>query len=87
MIVLARLLTSFFIQKARRGREQLHCTTWPDMKAPKDTKTLLDLFKYSKKTMLVNPGTILVHCSAGVGRTGTFIGLFKLIQDYQKKVS
>ena len=25
---------------------------------------------------------ILVHCSAGVGRTGTFIALYKLIEDY-----
>ena len=25
---------------------------------------------------------ILVHCSAGVGRTGTFIAVYKLIEDY-----
>ena len=24
-----------------------------------------------------------MHCSAGVGRTGTFIGLYKLIQDFR----
>jgi protein tyrosine phosphatase len=77
----------FFFPEDKRTVEQLHCTTWPDMEAPKDTKTLLDLFKYTEKSMLVNPGTILVHCSAGVGRTGTFIGLFKLIMDYQEKVS
>ena len=80
------MITFLYPEGKLRTVEQLHCTTWPDMEAPKDTKTLLDLFKYTEKTMLVNPGTILVHCSAGVGRTGTFIGLFKLIKDYQDKV-
>ena len=71
----------------QRKVEQHHCTTWPDMEAPKDTKTLLDLFDSTEETLLDNPGTVLVHCSAGVGRTGTYIGLFKLIQDYQNKVT
>ena len=29
-----------------------------------------------------NPEPILVHCSAGVGRTGTFIAVYKLIEDF-----
>eukprot|EP00092_Neocalanus_flemingeri_P105635 GFUD01135429.1.p1 GENE.GFUD01135429.1~~GFUD01135429.1.p1 ORF type:complete len:202 (-),score=73.98 GFUD01135429.1:99-668(-) len=71
----------------RKTVEQLQCTTWPDMEAPKDTKTLLDLFDFSEEILVDNPGTMLVHCSAGVGRTGTFIGLYKLIKDYQNQVA
>lgn len=46
---------------------------WPDQLAPVDAKPMLNLYKWVKK---INPkgSTILVHCSAGVGRTATFVG-------------
>ena len=62
---------------------QLHCEAWPDMEAPKDTKVLLDLFEEAEIVLDKNTdSTMMVHCSAGVGRTGTFIGLFKLAKDF-----
>ena len=52
------------------------------MEAPSSTSVLLDLIHHTNEVLDVEAGTILVHCSAGVGRTGTFIGLYKLINDF-----
>ncbi|KAF1756945.1 hypothetical protein GCK72_013400 [Caenorhabditis remanei] len=47
---------------------------WPDQLAPEDASPMIALYKWVKQ---VNPkGTpICVHCSAGVGRTATFVGI------------
>ena len=62
--------------------EQLQCTAWPDMEAPKETMALLDLYEFTEEILNNNPGGLLVHCSAGVGRTGTFLAVYKLWLDY-----
>uniref|UniRef100_A0A8C7KGE4 protein-tyrosine-phosphatase n=1 Tax=Oncorhynchus kisutch TaxID=8019 RepID=A0A8C7KGE4_ONCKI len=52
---------------------QLHFTNWPDFGVPFSP---IGMLKFLKKVKTVNPsyaGPIVVHCSAGVGRTGTFI--------------
>eukprot|EP00092_Neocalanus_flemingeri_P028210 GFUD01030634.1.p1 GENE.GFUD01030634.1~~GFUD01030634.1.p1 ORF type:complete len:437 (-),score=90.14 GFUD01030634.1:394-1647(-) len=60
--------------------DQLQCTAWKDMAAPDDTKILLDL-AYAIPALQDKQTPLLVHCSAGVGRTGTFVGFYKLIED------
>ncbi|XP_070193878.1 receptor-type tyrosine-protein phosphatase epsilon-like [Littorina saxatilis] len=61
--------------KARRVA-QYHYTTWPDHDIPKST-ALVDFWKtvnmVHKSQEKSSP--LLVHCSAGIGRTGTFIAL------------
>ena len=69
--------------------DHLHCEGWTETEVLNDTKVLLDLQDEAEYNLIKNPeAALLVHCSAGVGRTGTFIGLFKLIRDYRnRKVS
>ena len=66
--------------------EQVHCQKWPDLTAPKDSSVLLDMYEMVENLLEQSPGTLMVHCSAGVGRTGAFIGLYKLINDFKHTV-
>ncbi|XP_018616649.1 receptor-type tyrosine-protein phosphatase epsilon isoform X2 [Scleropages formosus] len=65
--------------KAPRLVTQLHFTSWPDFGVPFSP---IGMLKFLKKVKAVNPsyaGPIVVHCSAGVGRTGTFIVIDAMI--------
>ena len=54
--------------------EQVHCHNWPDLQAPKDTSVLLDMFEMVEELLLESPGTLLVHCSAGLEELGHLLG-------------
>uniref|UniRef100_A0A8C3A182 Receptor-type tyrosine-protein phosphatase epsilon n=1 Tax=Cyclopterus lumpus TaxID=8103 RepID=A0A8C3A182_CYCLU len=65
--------------KTPRLVTQLHFTSWPDFGVPFSP---IGMLKFLKKVKVVNPpfaGPIVVHCSAGVGRTGTFIVIDAMI--------
>ncbi|KAM8781515.1 receptor-type tyrosine-protein phosphatase epsilon isoform 2-T2 [Rhynchonycteris naso] len=59
--------------KAPRLVSQLHFTSWPDFGVPFTPIGMLKFLKKVKTLNLAHSGPIVVHCSAGVGRTGTFI--------------
>ncbi|XP_068947748.1 receptor-type tyrosine-protein phosphatase eta [Petaurus breviceps papuanus] len=66
---------------------QFHFTSWPDHGVP-DTTDLLINFRYlvndyMKQSPPESP--VLVHCSAGVGRTGTFIAIDRLIHQMENE--
>ncbi|XP_061466168.1 receptor-type tyrosine-protein phosphatase eta [Rhineura floridana] len=64
---------------------QFHFTAWPDHGVPETTDLLISFRHMVQEYMKQNPPTspTLVHCSAGVGRTGTFIAIDRLIHQME----
>ncbi|XP_022101762.1 receptor-type tyrosine-protein phosphatase T-like isoform X2 [Acanthaster planci] len=63
--------------------KQFHYTTWPDMKPPEYPAPLLNFIRVVNSEQ--NEGRILIHCSAGVGRTGTYICLDSMLQQMNQE--
>ena len=74
------------MKNGREIRRVTHLQTkkWADLTAPEDTRIMLDMVQAIRAISNAknNPEPILVHCSAGVGRTGTFIGVYKLVEEF-----
>ncbi|KAM9149381.1 receptor-type tyrosine-protein phosphatase eta [Pangshura tecta] len=64
---------------------QFHFTSWPDHGVPETTDLLINFRHLVQENIRQNPpgSPTLVHCSAGVGRTGTFIAIDHLIQQIE----
>ncbi|KAH3713592.1 hypothetical protein DPMN_073384 [Dreissena polymorpha] len=74
-------IRSFDIRRGKESRrvKQLHFKTWPDKDVPETTWSLVDFWRAVDTSDAANVSPIVVHCSAGVGRTGTFIAIDILI--------
>ncbi len=69
--------------KTERIITQFHFTVWPDHGVPDYPTSLLQFVRRvmgASSSPSDGAGPIVVHCSAGVGRTGTFITLFTQLQ-------
>ncbi|XP_048255982.1 uncharacterized protein LOC124153060 isoform X4 [Haliotis rufescens] len=58
-----------------RSVTQFHYTAWPDKGVPKSAWSLLDFRDKVMNVRSSGDSPVVVHCSAGIGRTGTFIAL------------
>lgn len=54
---------------------QFHYTTWPDHGVPDSVQPILELVRLVRDVQSSEDRPILVHCSAGCGRTGTICGI------------
>ncbi|XP_074429313.1 receptor-type tyrosine-protein phosphatase beta isoform X3 [Larus michahellis] len=64
-----------------------HYTVWPDHGVPETTQSLIQFVRTVRDYINRTPdtGPTIVHCSAGVGRTGTFIALDRILQQLDSK--
>ncbi|XP_043254031.1 receptor-type tyrosine-protein phosphatase N2 isoform X2 [Colletes gigas] len=70
------LVRSFYLKNLRTGETrtvtQFHFLSWPENGVPYSTKALLEFRRKINKSYKGRSCPIVVHCSDGVGRTGTY---------------
>eukprot|EP01092_Planopodium_desertum_P016121 TRINITY_DN886_c0_g1_i2.p1 TRINITY_DN886_c0_g1~~TRINITY_DN886_c0_g1_i2.p1 ORF type:complete len:351 (-),score=-22.93 TRINITY_DN886_c0_g1_i2:353-1405(-) len=85
-----RVMKLTYGKKMEREVVQLHYTDWPDFGTPKATRELRILIGLSnyfqhKGVAAGLAGPIVSHCSAGLGRTGTYVGAHMSLSRLQQK--
>ncbi|XP_018395926.1 PREDICTED: uncharacterized protein LOC108774340 isoform X2 [Cyphomyrmex costatus] len=70
------LVRSFYLKNLRtcetRTVTQFHFLSWPENSVPYSTKALLEFRRKVNKSYRGRSCPIVVHCSDGIGRTGTY---------------
>lgn len=76
--IIIRTLKIYKDQKELREVVQIQLTDWPDHSPPQNPSHLYSLIEYVDKGKTLGP--VIVHCSAGNGRTGCFISIYNIVQ-------
>ncbi|XP_063979718.1 tyrosine-protein phosphatase 10D isoform X2 [Diachasmimorpha longicaudata] len=67
-------------ENEKRTITHLHFKDWPDHDVPEDFDPMINFCQIIRRYITANPGLAVVHCSAGIGRTGTLIAIDILLQ-------
>ncbi|XP_052763642.1 receptor-type tyrosine-protein phosphatase kappa-like isoform X3 [Mya arenaria] len=76
----------FMFSKGKQNKEErnlhhLQFTAWPDKDIPDNVTSIIEFRQKVNALPSTFDGPVIVHCSAGVGRTGTYIGLDVLTKE------
>lgn len=64
----------------KRNITHFHFKDWPDHDVPEDFDSMINFCQILRRNMTANKGFVVIHCSAGIGRTGTLIAIDILLQ-------
>lgn len=67
---------------------QIHYLKWPNLQAPSHPGPMINLVKDVRNEVLSlkkDECKIVVHCSEGSGRSGTFIALYRLMETIDQR--
>lgn len=83
------VLREFIVTKGQTERRifHFHFQAWPDHGVPSDPGCVLNFLEdvnSKQESLEPAPGAIVVHCSAGIGRTGTFIVIDMIIDQIKR---
>eukprot|EP00039_Didymoeca_costata_P014341 m.230406 g.230406 ORF g.230406 m.230406 type:complete len:467 (-) comp15999_c0_seq8:4321-5721(-) len=80
------IIRKFTLRKGSQQRsvQQFSYEAWPDHGVPLTTREFLDFRRIVKKASDGTRTPMVVHCSAGVGRTGTYITVDRVLEAVEK---
>ncbi|XP_038052730.1 uncharacterized protein LOC119725398 [Patiria miniata] len=76
-------INKVFSAESNRLVKQFHFKTWPDTEAPGQPTTVLNFMQVVNAER--NKGRTVVHCSNGIGRTGTYIALDSMLDQMRQE--
>ncbi|KAK7491298.1 hypothetical protein BaRGS_00017399, partial [Batillaria attramentaria] len=80
-------ITEFRVSLGDNSRQvrHFHYKAWPDFGVPKNHSSLIRFVRTVREKLIKDGGPIIAHCSAGVGRSGTFIVLDHVLRLIKEK--
>jgi len=81
------VLSTFRVDNGSETRTVKHFwyTGWPDHGVPETARDVIEFLRAVKEETGTSKAPILVHCSAGIGRTGTFMAIDIGMQELQSE--